>query len=421
MRRDGFLYTALGLFLLNLIVLATLIPLGLDATERQSTRVNVDELFYFIKSVQDDVSRAVDISSRRAMVAVTNLVVNSGDPVADADSYVAEAFLNGTIDGNESDLMADTSFRDWIDKMEQQADDERYLINMSVDMDDLDVRMDAGFVMAFDFRYNLSVSDPRIGTSFEREDEVFNGTGTIDGVDDPLIVMETAGKRFVQYQRCGPADHAEIVMTGTESEYSYMDKGSERTWTSGDAEVFNGSDAGSISSPSEKILVTDDLCEYDPSTLNDFAGVVSEQTTDGQDVCGSGGEINAYIGGIDDHTAVSDGQRLVMNEEDVWVNRIPERIESRCFVQDPDGPSFLDRLEGRMTGSGNGLSSFLNVPNLPSEVQEANRSAVDHVYFDDSTDYGPVWRIKGVSEDEEWFRLDDDHVQQWNLDDLAYD
>ncbi len=418
--RKGFLYTVLGVFMLNLVILAVVVPLELDAGGSSTDRVNVDETFYFSQSVRDDIGRAVDISSRRAMVAVTNIVVNGGEPVTDADGKIAEAFLNGTIEGNDSDLMDETSFRDWIGKMEAEAAGEGYSINMSVELADLDVGMEEPFIMSFDFIYDLAIADPDIGVTFNRTDERFNGAGTIEGVDDPLIVLETAGKRFTSYGRCSTADHASVEMTGAESEYNYTDAGSERTWASGDAAVYNGSDAGTIDGAAEKVLVTDDLCTYDPDILDDFAGVVSEATTDGQDVCGSGEEIPGYIGGISDHTIVEDGQRLVMNREDVWVNRIPDRIESRCFVPDPDGPSFLDRLEGEKTGSGNGLGSFLDVPDLPSEVQEANRSAVDHVYFDDSTDYGTVHRIKGVSEDSEWFRLDDEHVQQWGLGDLTY-
>lgn len=418
--RKGFLYTVLAVFMLNLVILAVVVPLDLDAGGGASDRVNVDEMFYFTSSVQDDVRRSVDISSRRAMVAVTNLVVNSGEPVTDPESIIGEAFLNGTIEGNVSDLMDESSFRDWIGKMEAEAAGEGYSINMSVELADLEVDMEEPFVMSFDFLYDLSIRDPDIGVGFNRTDEVFHGRGTIDGVDDPLIVLETAGKRFQGFSRCPAPEPASVAMTGTESEYNYTDDGAERTWAGGDAAVYNGSDASTIDDRPSTVLVTDDLCTYDPAVLDEFAGVVSEATTDGQDVCGSGDEIDGYIGGINDHTAVADGHDVVMNQEDVWVNNIPDRIASRCFFPDDDGPSFLDRLAGEYQGTGNGLASFLDVPNLPPEVQQENVSAVDHVYFDDSTDYGPVHRIKGVSEDEEWFRLDDDHVDAWDLGDLTY-
>ncbi len=289
---------------------------------------------------------------------------------------------------------------------------------MSVDNSSLRAGMEDSFSVSIDFRYNLSVRDPRIKTEFDRPRSTFNGSVSVEGVDDALLVLETAGKRFNSYNRC-PNPQLETAATGSVSEYNYTENGSERNWVSGDSRWFNGSDLGSVDSPSEKILFTPALCDYSFGRLEQFAGVVSDEETTGDDVCGSGEELPAYIGGVNT-SRFGNGTRIVMNEDDVWRNFVPDQIDSRCYFPDGDGPTFFGRMEGNLSGDGNGLASFLDVPELPSEVQEQNRSAVDYVYFDSPGSSGQTRRIKGVTDHRDWFRLDEEHVSQWGAAALVY-
>ncbi|MDY6777282.1 MAG: hypothetical protein SVU32_01330 [Candidatus Nanohaloarchaea archaeon] len=365
--------------------------------------------------------RGASIVGKRALVVVTNRAVNQGNAVRAPRNYTAEAFMNGSINGTDIELMDENTFRDWLQKMVDQAQVEGYLINISVEPHrSFRVRMLSPFTAGISFQYNLSLRDPRIQTGFERTNQTFTARIPIEGLDDALILLETAGKKTNTYSRCKNPP-ARLDARGRSSEYNYTSNGSERNWTSGDAVVFNGNSLTGIDNRSGRILVTEDLCDYPVNDLEDFSGVVSEQETDPQDICGSGEEIPGYVGGINDSATFTNASRLVMTGTEVWTVFIPRQIERRCYFSDPEGPNFYDRLAGRLTGDRRGIASFLDIPDLPPEVQQMNTSAVDYVYFNESGSYGGVEKIKGVTGRKEWFRLDRFHVDYWNITALTYE
>jgi hypothetical protein len=91
-----------------------------------------------------------------------------------------------------------------------------------------------------------------------------------------------------------------------------------------------------------------------------------------------------------------------------------------CYIDDPWGPGFLDRLQNRMVSSDGGVATFVNVENLPSELQSTQRSAVGYAYFNQSADYGSLNSVRGVTDEYSWFNLDQDHVDHWGIGELAY-
>jgi hypothetical protein len=419
-RRKGFVYILFAMMMLNLMLVTVILPLQVSAPETGTEKINVDELFYFLQSIQDDINRAIDIAGRRSFVAITNRVLDTGSGVSDATNKTVEAFYNATIDGNVSTFMEDSSFGDWLVKMADQAESEGYEINITSNMSHISLSSESAFQTRFVIEYNLSLSDPRIDTRFDRELTTEREV-RITGIDDPLLYVRTSGKRSNSYNRCSVSKRAEKTDTGSSFEYNYTyGDNSTRNWTSADATVFNGSSVGGIDDRFEKLLVTEDLCDYDPDELERFRGVLSEVETDGTDVCGGGEEIHAYLGGIGNFSSYGNGTRLVMTQDEVWRNHIPDQIDARCYFPDQQAPGFFARLENNLTGSGAGLASFLDVPDLPPAVQEANSSAVDYVYFNDSSDYGGTVKIKGVTDHREWFRLDADHVDSWGIGRLEY-
>lgn len=412
--RKGFVYTLFTLIVLNLVVITALMPLEAEAGDETSFKTNIDELYYFLKSVQGDIGRGGNIAGRRALVAVTTNVLSSGRGAVSAEDSIKEAFLNGTVGGNSSSVMRDTTFRDWIDKMEAQAVSEGYSFNMSAG--NSTVRSN-GFNTFFDVFYNLSVNDPSADAGFEKLNQNKTVPISVEGLDDPLMMLNTDAKYSLIVERCEKVG-AERIMEGSSYEYNYTSKGSEREWVSGLAEKYDGSDVSTVDNRDEKVLFTSDLCRYDAGLLDEFRGVVSEIETDGADICGSGEEIEAYIGGVDNYSMVEEGVVTVMDINSVWENYLPTMVDTGCYFHDVNGPDFLSRLENSLDGS-NGIGTLLNVPELPAEFQAANLTAVGHNYFEGEESDN---RVKGVSDRENylWFRLDQNHLEMWEMEQLEY-
>lgn len=413
MRRTGFVYLMFAIAVMGLLVVAITIPINIEAGDTTSaSRIGVDELFYFVESIRSDMERAIDITGRRAMVAIANDVVTSGAYLDTAPGpAIAMVAYNGSFNGTEYTLLDDTALVDWVAKMESQAGAEGYSSDLVVDVDSMAAEQDGPFAVRFSFAYNLSVYDPAIETGFNRTDRRFSAPVTIDGLEDPLIYVETAGRRSRSVRRCGvePADH---VLTGDSYAYNRTYEGEQRNWTGGTSAVTPGTVADL---DPDAVAFVDDHCSFAESDLDDLAGVVSGS----DDSCGYGGELTGLVTGVDNVSRVTDDRRVVLDDATVHELGIPRMIDTGCFVSDPTGPSYLDRLTGT-NGPSTGIVSLLDVPELPDEVQYSGRTAVDHGYFN-ITDLGSVSRIKGVTDTEEgWFRLDEEHVEQWNLTSLTY-
>jgi len=411
--RPGFVYTLFAIVVMGLLALSLTLPIGIDTDGARTDQIGVDELYYFVSSIRSDMERAVDISGRRAMVGVANQIIGEGEYLeTGSDAVIALVTYNGTFNGSELELLQRTALVDWIAKMEDQAAAAGYVSELVVDPDTVSVEGASPFMLRFAFRYNLTVYDPAIETGFNRTADRFSSPVSIESLEDPVIYLETAGRRSRSIQRCA-VDPATRVMTGDASSYNRTYAGESRDWVGGTSAVTPGSVSGL---GSDRVAFVEDHCSYAEADLDDLAGVVSEAA----DSCGYAGNLTGLVTGVDNASTVADDERVVLSGDTVWELGMPRMIEQGCFISDPAGPSYLDRLMGE-DGSSTGIASLVDVPDLPPEVQRSNVTAVDHGYFNISSDLGPVSRIRGMTDTEEsWFRLDQEHVEQWGLTALTY-
>lgn len=426
-RRQGFMYSIFAIFVLSIVVLVMASPVVINTTDTQSAASNIDESFYFLSSVEQDLERAGGITATRAYSAAVNHVAVNESALADgtAAHEVETGFRNGTINGTEQMLLHDSSFADWNTRMVDLADDAGWDLNITL----TDVTAASGdpVTVYLDTRFNLSLDHPPSRTSFDRT-VTQNYTASVQNITDPLMLLETDGQYAREFTACSSTERAEQFGTG--SDYHYDDP---ENWTSGRAVVRPDNEGISgVADRSDRVVAVNDICAYDDDTItdefSDFSGVISETSRpmddDGSEVCGDADSsgINAYISGIDGITNdLSNGTMTVMTDSGAWANHITDEVEEECYFSSDSGPHIFDRLEGRLYLSGDytGWSSFVNIPRLPPTYQDASRSAVDHVYFDeDSTENH---RIKGVSDHHDWFQLDQEHIDSWDLNDLAYD
>ncbi len=423
MNRPGFMYSMFALAVLGLLAFIVAAPIQVEELPDQTAVSRVDETAYFLTSVEEDVPRATRIVTKRAVIGAINTVAADDQPLPDAADAVRSGFLNGTINGTEQPLLRDAAIDDWIARMEQQARRTGYDLDIMVDPVTTAPAAPAAVWLNATFTITLDddASDTRFSRTVDHERRV-----ELTNVTDPLLLLETSGRYSHGFRSCPVPDPATRHATGTESHY-----GGSENWTAGTAAVrpANGP-VTNISDRADTVLVVDDICAYSDATiqddLSDFAGVASETaggiSGDGSTVCGDANSagIDAYVGGADGATAIDPDSRAVLTEEQVWQNTMYTAVETGCYLSDADGPNVYDRIEGRLSGTGGpGWASLLVIPDLPSDFQEPDRSAVDHVYFDDGG--GTTSRIKGVTGEHAWFRLDQDHVDAWDVGPLAYD
>lgn len=424
--RCGFMYSIFAIFMLSIVIMVVSNPITINPGDSQTAVAQVDETFYFLSSVEQDLTRAGRITAKRTFSAAVNHVSTQEAPLEDgtAENEVISGFTNGTINNTEQILLTDTSFEDWRDRMITLANDGGWKLNIT--LTGIDTYSQDPVDVYIDVSYNLTLYDSRSETRFDRA-LVRNYSTTVANISDPLFFLETDGRYTREFATCDYTEHAAQIGTG--SDYYYDDPDN---WTSGRAVVRPGNGGiNGVSDRNEKVLIVEDACAYADAVIQDdfdeFKGVISETarsiSSDGSTLCGTDSTgINAYISGISGITSdVSNDTMTVMTDNGGWTNNILDEIDNACYFEDVDGPHIFDRLEGELTASGSytGWSSFVDVPSLPSEFQDTSRSAIDHVYFDDAAST-TNHQIKGVTDHYSWFKLDQDHVDTWGLNDLVY-
>lgn len=90
-------------------------------------------------------------------------------------------------------------------------------------------------------------------------------------------------------------------------------------------------------------------------------------------------------------------------------------VTDGAYIAHSDAPSFLQRLEGNLSASPYGIESLVDVAALDqNDVPIKVRTAVDYLYFGNGsvTDYC-------IENMPSWFRIDEDHLELYEVDDLT--
>jgi len=104
-----------------------------------------------------------------------------------------------------------------------------------------------------------------------------------------------------------------------------------------------------------------------------------------------------------------------VEEDDV--SNLSEHVDNKLYAHNPNAPSFLNRLEGNISPSENGIESFVHTPELSKQdLAVKDKSLIDHIYFseEDLTHF----QIEGMPD---WFKIDDenDRLSKYQVENLV--
>jgi phosphohistidine swiveling domain-containing protein len=183
---------------------------------------------------------------------------------------------------------------------------------------------------------------------------------------------------------------------------------------------ISGNSTNSALSPSsQKILITSNMTQA-IGTLNSFGGVVSENTFVPV------GLAVPYIAGATGATSkIANGEMVYLDlqTKKVWdLSNLTSFVKGYYYKPSQTGPSFLDRLEGRLNLSSRypiGMETMLNLQEMSSSGLQVNYgySCVDYMYFSNTTgssirngNYDPIFS---------WLKIDSASKNSYDLGELA--
>jgi len=93
------------------------------------------------------------------------------------------------------------------------------------------------------------------------------------------------------------------------------------------------------------------------------------------------------------------------------VSNLQDHVNNFYYIANPDGPSFIKRLEGDLSSDPQGIESLVNLANLSSQgISIKDKTVVDHIYF--SASDPAANNVAGMPS---WFKLDAPHHDIYNV------
>lgn len=461
--------------------------------EDTSARIRCDELYYFVQDVEYDMGRAMLIFGRRAATYATDCVVNlsstcanPGTPLGNytytnctpyvfngnaSEAAIAELILCGTMYGEEAEYMENYTLPSWLERIDDDSEEMDYEVNITVL--DFEVLPYDAWNFSTMVTANLQFSDNSGYCYYIGEDVTLDSMTSIIGLEDPSYRLNTGHNvSKIIYNcdinmvvnnlaGCSTEDRGDGSGTGNVVFYSNLEGNLEDYCsTCGDKDttiiVFDTA-FGNCNS-------FDPDC-FDANSSCHFAGAIDYAKNDPNSFtrkCGITIPWIAATGDIDNETD-GGGHKRDPNCADgdiyagacIGIRNVPEcsvhqvvlgynidNVNTTCYVVSnsaqygsecdtsyPDGPSFFDRLDGRLELDPNGtyvqqaeenfgnsdigIETVINLDDLESHGLEPDMDAswVDYLYWQGEAG----WDVDAVC-GESTFKLDCQHAYFYTVD-----
>lgn len=384
----------------SVIAVLLVLPIVLFITQYvhiQSTESGIyenivaDQMHQVKRSVERDFQKAIVTSGKRALLAGDDYVVMSSNPLEDAVAAIEELMETGTIEGNESMLMVNNTVSNWTSKI--SAIETNFLTGIS--FSGLSVSTYDSFRIKASGLLNISVTDPLGTAEIKRTNVEYEQLIPVEGAEDPLFTLMTNGAltRSVSVSP-HPYRAKRIVSGGVNSSGSCS---GEVTFSKGDCD--------------SKILVAENLSGVIASC---FSGLVIEESANlsGSSECFVTGNSSA-VESVSEAVSFSGYGRIYIDDEtrSAWHLPIRDEIDNGYYFPG-EGPDFLKRLEGDLSGSSGGMETFVNLPAFQSYGLPIDEDSVSvaYKYFGDEEYNGHP--IRGL---QTWFRLDKNFSERYGL------
>lgn len=179
---------------LFVIPILALIVFYSQVTTHQNIAINIraNELQYFSESIEEDLSRFLQINGKRALVATVNYTMENGIGLKDAKANLTEIIENGTLNGTK--IFSDQrNLSEWVHNISDIASRSGFDINLTVLT--LNVTQNDSFSVLFSTVAYINISDDTTKIGIEKNISA-GAAVSIENMIDPLYHIRTNGKIF---------------------------------------------------------------------------------------------------------------------------------------------------------------------------------------------------------------------------------
>ena len=190
--KKGVFLTFIAITIAGVIIFSLLIYTGYRQRDKMFViETRIDTIEDFMSGLEKDLSRGLFISSFRSVLAIEQYVITTGVFFDSTETRFKEALLNSTVNGTYIDLIANSSFTDWITKIQSQAD--KIGIIVDIDVTEITINQSDSWNIIIGMNLSINVSDRKNTAAWLKAQNIETKL-SVEGFEDPLYALNSYGR-----------------------------------------------------------------------------------------------------------------------------------------------------------------------------------------------------------------------------------
>lgn len=186
--KKGIFFTMISIMIGTLMIISFIIYNEYTLTNKAMTiETRVDTMNRFIKDLDDDIQRGVFTSGFRSLFSLTGWSCANATYIYDLDAAFNEAFLNGTYNDSDLELMEDSEFTFWIQRIQNIAND--LSIDVNITVNDISIIHSSPWHVRVILNASFNVKDLQ-NTAEWKYNRIVQSNLPIQGFQDPIYIIE---------------------------------------------------------------------------------------------------------------------------------------------------------------------------------------------------------------------------------------
>jgi len=145
----------------------------------------------FVEDIERDLQKGITITSIRTLLGIQEYITSEGEYISDTSSIFLEGFLQGTIQGQSVGLLVNTTFFDWVEKIQQEA--VRIHVNATLSVLNITLAQQDPWTVNVTVLVAMNISD-ETNTAYWTKEQKVSAPISIIGFEDPLYIVGAQGK-----------------------------------------------------------------------------------------------------------------------------------------------------------------------------------------------------------------------------------
>jgi len=186
MNKKAQIFTLLAIFIISLMFIS--FRVFSIAEFRESTSTRISTMGNFLDSIEKNLERQMFISGFRIIFLAENQVTVTGTYILSVNDFFNEAFFNGTVAGQSSDILNGATYTDLINSINNNA--KKINVDITLKNSNIFLSMEDPWNVKFTLVSDFVMEDKSGLAKWEKQQNI-SALIPIEGFEDPMFIINT--------------------------------------------------------------------------------------------------------------------------------------------------------------------------------------------------------------------------------------